>query len=95
MSSKSYTWQEVAKHNTRQSAWVSVEGKVYDVTKWVDSHPGGSEYIELAAGNPRFDSHFLLAWAFLVVLVLCRIGDLPPTISSHSSLDVKLSRSVP
>jgi len=56
----SYTWQEVAKHNSRQSAWVSVEGKVYDVTQWVDSHPGGSEYIELAAGRDityLFDSY--------------------------------------
>lgn len=60
MASKSFTWQEVAKHNTRESAWVAVEGKVYDVTKWVDSHPGGSEYIELAAGRDityLFDSY--------------------------------------
>lgn len=27
-----YTWQEVAEHNTRESAWLIVRGKVYDVT---------------------------------------------------------------
>ena len=27
-----YTWQEVAQHNTAESAWVIVEGRVYDIT---------------------------------------------------------------
>lgn len=27
-----FTWQEVAKHNTPQSAWVIVTDKVYDIT---------------------------------------------------------------
>ena len=29
---KVYTWQEVAKHNTATSNWVTVRGKVYDIT---------------------------------------------------------------
>lgn len=27
-----YSWQDVAKHNTEQSCWVTVRGKVYDIT---------------------------------------------------------------
>jgi predicted heme/steroid binding protein len=27
-----YSWKDVAKHNTSESCWVSVRGKVYDVT---------------------------------------------------------------
>ncbi len=52
MATKSYTWKEVAKHNSLESAWVAVEGKVYDVTKWAAKHPGGDEYIKIAAGAP-------------------------------------------
>ena len=34
---------EVAKHNTRESCWVVVNGKVYDVTEYLDEHPGGAQ----------------------------------------------------
>ncbi|KIX06001.1 uncharacterized protein Z518_03975 [Rhinocladiella mackenziei CBS 650.93] len=33
---------EVAKHNSRESCWVIVQGRVYDVTDYLDNHPGGS-----------------------------------------------------
>eukprot|EP01128_Nolandella_sp_AFSM9_P000957 TRINITY_DN11082_c0_g1_i1.p1 TRINITY_DN11082_c0_g1~~TRINITY_DN11082_c0_g1_i1.p1 ORF type:complete len:478 (+),score=110.36 TRINITY_DN11082_c0_g1_i1:49-1434(+) len=46
-----YTWEEVAKHNTLESAWVGFEGKVYDITGWDKKHPGGAEYIRVSAGR--------------------------------------------
>jgi L-lactate dehydrogenase (cytochrome) len=36
---------EVAKHNSRESCWVIIKGKVYDVTDFLDEHPGGSSII--------------------------------------------------
>jgi len=57
---KSYTWQEVAEHNTEKSLWVTVRGKVYDISSWVDNHPGGKEILLLAAGRDityAFDSY--------------------------------------
>lgn len=46
-----YTWQEVAKHNTADSAWVIVDRKVYDITEFLDRHPGGKEMLLLSAGR--------------------------------------------
>lgn len=37
---KTYTAQEVAKHNLRNDCWIIVDGEVYDVTEYVDEHPG-------------------------------------------------------
>jgi cytochrome b involved in lipid metabolism len=59
-SKKSFTWQDVAKNNHVGSAWMIVRNKVYDVTAWVDTHPGGREMILLHAGREctnTFDSY--------------------------------------
>merc|ERR1712022_36917 len=33
--------EEVAKHTTKESCWVVVNGQVLDVTKFLKDHPGG------------------------------------------------------
>ncbi|KAG7091144.1 hypothetical protein E1B28_010198 [Marasmius oreades] len=43
--------KEVAQHNTRESCWIIVHGKVYDVTEFLDDHPGGSKIILKYAGK--------------------------------------------
>lgn len=57
-----YTWQEVAKHNTPESAWVIVDGTVYDVTEFLPRHPGGSEMMLLAAGRECTDLFNMYHW---------------------------------
>ncbi|KAG2374418.1 hypothetical protein C9374_010702 [Naegleria lovaniensis] len=47
---KTFTWDEIEKHNHEGSAWLVIHGKVYDVTKFVPYHPGG-DMILLAAGR--------------------------------------------
>ena len=41
----------MAKHNTVDDAWMIVEGKVYDLTKYIDIHPGGEEILFPHFGN--------------------------------------------
>ncbi|KAK5457325.1 hypothetical protein LTS15_005106 [Exophiala xenobiotica] len=36
---------EVAKHASRDSCWVIVNGRVYDVTDYLNKHPGGSQIL--------------------------------------------------
>nr|GAT45009.1 predicted protein [Mycena chlorophos] len=43
--------QTVAQHNSRESCWIIVHGKVYDVTEFLDEHPGGSKIILKYAGK--------------------------------------------
>ena len=40
---RKYTIEEVALHNRAEDAWVIVESRVYDITKFLDVHPGGAE----------------------------------------------------
>lgn len=46
-----YTWDEVQKHSRRGDQWVVVERKVYNVSKWVNRHPGGRRVIGHYAGE--------------------------------------------
>jgi hypothetical protein len=45
------SYQEVQKHNTRDSCWVIIDGRVYDVTCIIDSHPGGTAVLLKNAGK--------------------------------------------
>ncbi|KAJ2387912.1 hypothetical protein GGI23_006171 [Coemansia sp. RSA 2559] len=47
---KTFTAEEIAKHYTRDDIWIVVHGKVYDVTGFLDEHPGGEEVILEHAG---------------------------------------------
>ncbi|MBA0815996.1 hypothetical protein Gohar_000706 [Gossypium harknessii] len=40
---KLYTMQEASQHNTKDDCWIVIDGKVYDVTSYLDEHPGGDD----------------------------------------------------
>ena len=37
--------EEVAQHKNKDSCWIILHDKVYDVTNWLDEHPGGEEVL--------------------------------------------------
>lgn len=45
------TWDEVRKHDSRHSCWVVIAGQVYDVTEFLNQHPGGPASILRQAGK--------------------------------------------
>ncbi|KAJ1496993.1 hypothetical protein HMI55_005748 [Coelomomyces lativittatus] len=36
---------EVAQHRQPDDCWVAIRGQVYDVTKFIDKHPGGRKIL--------------------------------------------------
>ncbi|KAG0675360.1 Cytochrome b5 [Pichia californica] len=49
--SKTFSAEEVSQHNTRDDIWIIYNNKVYDVTQYLDEHPGGEEVILDCAGG--------------------------------------------
>jgi cytochrome b involved in lipid metabolism len=43
--SKTIALAEVGQHASASSCWAAVNGKVYDLTKWINKHPGGQNRI--------------------------------------------------
>lgn len=42
---------EVAKHNSSASCYTIISAKVYDLTNWINKHPGGKEAILSLCGK--------------------------------------------
>ncbi|KAJ8663776.1 hypothetical protein O0I10_000050 [Lichtheimia ornata] len=42
---KTYTYEEVAKHNKPNDLWMVIHNKVFDITPFIDEHPGGEEVL--------------------------------------------------
>ncbi|GLJ44907.1 hypothetical protein SUGI_0945380 [Cryptomeria japonica] len=61
--------QELRTHNNVDDLWLSIQGKVYDVTKWVNTHPGGDLPLLNLAGQDVTDAfiayHPGSAWKYL------------------------------
>ncbi|KAM7261206.1 hypothetical protein ACFE04_026681 [Oxalis oulophora] len=42
---KIHSFEEVKKHNDKHDCWLVINGKVYDVTEFLDDHPGGDDVL--------------------------------------------------
>ena len=42
---------ELVKHNSRKSCWLLISGKIYDVTTFLDAHPGNASAILPTCGT--------------------------------------------
>jgi cytochrome b involved in lipid metabolism len=44
-------WEEVKRHTSKKDLWLLIDGRVYDVTPFLDLHPGGGQLIMEAAAQ--------------------------------------------
>lgn len=40
-----FTLDEIAKHNSKSSCYLAIDGNVYDVTSFIPRHPGGEKIL--------------------------------------------------
>ncbi|XP_021906194.1 delta(8)-fatty-acid desaturase 2 [Carica papaya] len=61
--------EELRKHNKAGDLWISIQGKVYNVTDWAKEHPGGEAPLLNLAGQDVTDAfiayHPGTAWKYL------------------------------
>jgi cytochrome b involved in lipid metabolism len=50
-SAKKFTMSQVRSHASASSCWSVVNGKVYNLTGWINRHPGGSSRILAMCGK--------------------------------------------
>ena len=50
-SASGYTMAMVKTHASEASCWTVISGNVYDLTKWISQHPGGSGAIKSLCGT--------------------------------------------
>lgn len=56
----------VAQNNTEKSAWIIIDGKVYDVTNFAAMHPGGEGILLKLAGKDVTEEFYgLHKWEIL------------------------------
>ncbi|KAL8233083.1 hypothetical protein R6Q57_002861 [Mikania cordata] len=48
---KTFVFDDVSKHNKADDCWLIISGKVYDVTPFMDEHPGGAEVLLSSTGK--------------------------------------------
>ena len=46
-----YTMEQVKANNSAQKCWSAIDSKVYDLTNWISSHPGGAGAITSLCGT--------------------------------------------
>ncbi|XP_070841925.1 cytochrome b5 [Chaetodon trifascialis] len=53
---KYYRLSEIEEKNSFKSTWIIIHNKVYDVTKFLEEHPGGQEVLREQAGGNATES---------------------------------------
>jgi len=90
-----FSVKEISQHNKREDCWLIIEDKVYDVTSFVDKHPGGDILLSYAGmeATDIFDAfHADSTNKMLINYEIGTVSDLqvPQNIKEHRELRKKI-----
>ncbi|KAK2036706.1 cytochrome b5 [Colletotrichum somersetense] len=51
-----FSQSKLVEHHDIKDIWISIRGKVYDVSDYVEDHPGGIEVLKDVAGSDATES---------------------------------------
>ncbi|MCJ1388312.1 hypothetical protein MMC18_001158 [Xylographa bjoerkii] len=54
---KTYSQEEISQHHTKSDLWLVIHGKVYDVSRYIEDHPGGVDALVEVAGTDATTSY--------------------------------------
>ena len=54
---RTFSWNEIHEHSSKDDRWIVVDGLVYDITRFQKKHPGGAKIIGHFAGQDATVSH--------------------------------------
>ena len=68
-------------HSSREDCWMSIHGKVYDVTKYLEDHPGGEEVLMDRGGKDATEDFEDVGHSSEARKQLSKfkVGELPPS----------------
>ena len=77
-----FSAEDLDHHKEAKDCWISYKGNVYDVTQFLDDHPGGDDFILQHAGkdvtevmaDPNEHDHSDAAYEMLAEFRIGRIG---------------------
>ncbi|KAL0921056.1 hypothetical protein M5K25_008087 [Dendrobium thyrsiflorum] len=50
-STKKYSFSEISNHTSKDDCWLIIHGKVFNVTSFLEEHPGGEDVLLQASAN--------------------------------------------
>lgn len=64
--SDTLSFNDLKRHNNDRDCWIAVHSKIYDITNYLDSHPGGSSSLFLSKRLDRETAHPLKSYSDLL-----------------------------
>jgi cytochrome b involved in lipid metabolism len=73
--SKVFSSKEVSEHKTVENGmWVVIDGTVYDVTQFINEHPGGPRILRRSAGKDASKSFWKVSGIAAALLAKADLG---------------------